>query len=58
MDRKKLLEEMDHIMTYFCESCFIHKYHRVENGRRYAHRFCITQCTIGEKLKCYGQRLS
>ncbi|MFB6466083.1 zinc-finger domain-containing protein [Cytobacillus sp. Hz8] len=58
MDRKKLLDEMDYIMSQYCENCFLYKYHRDEKGKRFAHRFCITKCTVGEQLKYFGKELS
>ncbi|PLR77213.1 zinc-finger domain-containing protein [Bacillus sp. V3-13] len=58
MKRKELLHEMGELMSHYCEGCFLHKHHRKEKGKKYAHRFCITQCTVGEKIKAYGNKLS
>ncbi|MFL6561863.1 MAG: zinc-finger domain-containing protein, partial [Bacillus sp. (in: firmicutes)] len=38
--------------------CFLHQHLKKEDGRRAAHRFCITQCTVGEQLQEYGKKLS
>ncbi|UII54555.1 zinc-finger domain-containing protein [Cytobacillus spongiae] len=57
MNRRKVLSEVAELMTTYCEGCFLHKHLKNENGRRNAHRFCITQCTIGERIKKYGEKL-
>ncbi|MEC0612932.1 zinc-finger domain-containing protein, partial [Bacillus spizizenii] len=31
---------------------------RKEFGKTYAHPFCINKCTVGEKLKAYGDVLT
>jgi len=56
--RKELLSHVETLITEYCEGCFLHKQLKKEGGRRLAHRFCITQCTIGEKLQEYGKKLS
>ncbi|MBP3038955.1 zinc-finger domain-containing protein [Bacillaceae bacterium Marseille-Q3522] len=57
MERKDILKEMETLMDTYCEGCFLHKYFTKEKGRRYAHRFCITKCTVGEKIKNCGKKL-
>lgn len=56
--RKELISNMESLMGQYCEGCFLNQYLRKESGRRMAHRFCITQCTVGEKLKEFGKKLS
>ncbi|WP_425535922.1 zinc-finger domain-containing protein [Bacillus methanolicus] len=58
LDREALFAEVEELMNYYCKDCFLHKHHRKEKGKRYAHRFCITQCTVGEKIKAVGKKLS
>lgn len=57
-DRKGLISDVELLMKKYCEGCFLHRELKKENGRRFAHRFCITQCTIGEKFKEIGKKLS
>ncbi|WP_428908866.1 zinc-finger domain-containing protein [Niallia sp. Krafla_26] len=57
MNRKEIFQEMEAIMDYYCQDCFLYKNNRKENGRNYAHKFCITKCTVGEKIKDYGKKL-
>ncbi|HWO76332.1 MAG TPA: zinc-finger domain-containing protein [Bacillus sp. (in: firmicutes)] len=57
MNRKALLQELDDMVMTYCKGCFVHKTLRKENGKRYAHRFCISKCTVGEKLQEYGKKL-
>jgi hypothetical protein len=58
MIRRELLDHVEVLMNMYCEGCFLHKHLKKEGGRRVAHRFCITQCTIGEKLQEYGKKLN
>ncbi|WP_374049772.1 zinc-finger domain-containing protein [Neobacillus sp. PS3-34] len=57
-ERKELLANMEYVMGYYCEGCFLHKQIKKEGGRRRAHRFCINECTVGDKLKEFGGKLS
>lgn len=55
--RKELLSQVESLMAEYCEGCFLHRHMKKEGGRRAAHRFCISQCTVGEKLQEYGKKL-
>ena len=57
MERKKLLKEVDSLLEYYCEGCFIKSTLHKEHSKTYAHRFCIEKCTVGEKLKSIGTLL-
>ncbi|KAB2338252.1 zinc-finger domain-containing protein [Cytobacillus depressus] len=58
MKRKQIFDEVEAILATYCQGCLLHKHHKEEKGRRYAHRFCITECTVGEKIKNIGRKLS
>ena len=58
MERKKLIQEADELMKDYCKDCFLYNHNKLEYGKRKAHRFCISECTVGGKLKEYGERLS
>jgi hypothetical protein len=58
LERKDILKETEELMEQYCKGCFLHRHHKKEKGKRYAHRFCITQCTIGDKIKECGSKLS
>ncbi|WP_053363902.1 zinc-finger domain-containing protein [Bacillus sp. FJAT-27251] len=58
MGRKDLLEEVEELLATYCEGCFLKKQHKKDHGKRFAHRFCITACTVGEKIKVCGAKLS
>ncbi|MEH7305046.1 zinc-finger domain-containing protein [Neobacillus drentensis] len=58
LNRRELLGHVESLMTQYCEGCFLHQHLKKEGGRRAAHRFCISQCTIGEQLQKYGEKLS
>ncbi|KAB7672986.1 zinc-finger domain-containing protein [Bacillus sp. B1-b2] len=58
MERKKLIHEADELMKDYCNDCFLYKQNKEDIGKRNAHRFCISQCTVGIKLREYGERLT
>jgi len=58
LDRKQLFEEVDSLLETYCNGCFLKAAFRKEKGKTYAHQFCISACTVGEKLKSYGKKLS
>jgi hypothetical protein len=57
LKKQEILANLDSIQTYYCQNCFLHKHLKQEKGRRHAHRFCITECTVGEKIKEFGEML-
>ncbi|SFC46565.1 Protein of unknown function [Bacillus sp. OV322] len=57
MDRKKVFDDVDEILVSYCKDCFVYKQFRKDKGRGYAHKFCISQCTVGEQLQKAGSRL-
>ncbi|MFD1738443.1 zinc-finger domain-containing protein [Bacillus salitolerans] len=58
MEQKKVLLEVNHLLDTYCEQCFLNSYFKKEYGKCYAQRFCIHECTVGQKLKKYGEKLS
>lgn len=55
--RKKVLHQVEDLLKNYCEGCLLHRVHVQEGGRRYAHRFCIKTCTVGEKIRLIGSQL-
>ncbi|MEW9049901.1 MAG: zinc-finger domain-containing protein [Neobacillus sp.] len=56
-NRRELLSNVEALMAQYCNGCLLHQHFKQEGGRRFAHRFCISQCTVGERLKEYGKKL-
>ncbi|OLS37747.1 zinc-finger domain-containing protein [Bacillus sp. MRMR6] len=56
-NRKELFNHVGALLAQYCDGCLLHKHFKQEGGRRSAHRFCISQCTVGERLKKYGKKL-
>lgn len=56
--RKELLRNIESLTSHYCEGCFLYRQLKKDGGRRLAHRFCISQCTVGEKLREYGKKLT
>ncbi|MBM7647924.1 hypothetical protein JOC78_000864 [Bacillus ectoiniformans] len=58
MDRKQLYLEVEDLLQTYCDQCLLKATFRKEHGKAYAHKFCISKCTVGEKLKRCGDQLS
>ncbi|MBM4762057.1 zinc-finger domain-containing protein [Bacillus sp. B15-48] len=58
MKRIEILSQVEELLCTYCKGCFLKKQHKKDFGKRYAHRFCITKCTVGEKIKACGEGLS
>ena len=58
VSRREMIEMVDSLMDQYCMGCFLKQFLKQEGGKRSAHRFCITQCTVGENLKEFGKKLS
>lgn len=57
LDKKAIYKELTELQDEYCKDCFIKQF-RKEFGKTYAHSFCINKCTVGEKLKSYGDVLT
>ncbi|HEY4554667.1 MAG TPA: zinc-finger domain-containing protein [Bacillaceae bacterium] len=57
MERIAVLKEIDELMYYYCEDCFLKKHFRKAYSNTYAHSFCISQCTVGGLLREKGKSL-
>ncbi|APH04675.1 zinc-finger domain-containing protein [Bacillus weihaiensis] len=58
MNKKETIQKISVLIETYCEDCLLKKHFREEKGKRYAHSFCINQCTIGEKIKQIGEKLT
>ncbi|MBB6444627.1 zinc-finger domain-containing protein [Bacillus benzoevorans] len=58
MDRKDIYNEVEGILNQYCNGCFLYKQNRKDKGRAYAHKFCISACTVGEKIRMCGEKLT
>lgn len=58
MDKLHVMNEIDEILNTYCEGCFLKKHFTKENSKTVAHKYCITQCTVGEHLQYLGRELN
>lgn len=58
MDKLSIINEIDCMMQTYCEGCFVRKQIRKEQGKTAAHRFCISNCTVGSQLQFLGTELN
>lgn len=56
--KKAAFLKVDYILTSYCDGCFLHKQLVEDLGRTHAHRFCISECTVGDQLKKIGNGLN
>lgn len=58
MNKKQVIREVHNTIQVYCEDCFLYKFHRETHSRNFAQNFCIRECSVGEKLQAYGDKLS
>ncbi|MGI2327000.1 zinc-finger domain-containing protein [Planococcus sp. YIM B11945] len=58
MNKTSIINEIDEMLTTYCDGCFVKQTIRKEQGKTAAHRFCISQCTVGSQLQFLGQELN
>jgi hypothetical protein len=58
MSKKQTLNKLSEVLDTYCVNCLLKKHFRDEFGKRHAHSFCINKCTVGQKIKEIGERLS
>lgn len=56
-EKKLLITQIHNTVQYYCEGCFVYAQFRKDNSRNAAQQFCNTQCTVGEMLQKFGERL-
>ncbi|ADU93734.1 MULTISPECIES: zinc-finger domain-containing protein [Geobacillus] len=56
-ERKEILEQIARLEETYCDGCFLKSTFRKEYGKTYAQSFCIQQCTVGEQMRRYGEKL-
>lgn len=58
MDRSIIFNEIDAVIDTYCEGCLLKKHLTKDKGKTAAHKFCITDCTIGDQLRFIGNELN
>lgn len=56
--RTEIMGEIDQILDKYCRDCLLKKTLNRERGKTAAHRFCISECTIGDQLKFLGNEMN
>ena len=57
MDKVTVMKDIDELHYMYCADCLVIKQLRKERGKPEAHRFCIEECTVGERLQFLGEEL-
>ncbi|MBT2582100.1 zinc-finger domain-containing protein [Planococcus sp. ISL-109] len=58
MKKVSIINEIDDMLSTYCEGCFVKAQLRKDEGKTAAHRFCISECTVGTQLQFLGQELN
>lgn len=58
MKKVSIINEIDEMLTTYCEGCFVRAQLRKDEGKTAAHRFCISSCTVGTQLQFLGNELN
>lgn len=58
MDKTIVMSEINDILDAYCEGCFLKLQLTKDKGKTGAHKFCITDCTVGEQLKFLGSEMN
>lgn len=58
MNKLTIINEIDEMLNTYCEGCFVRAQIRKDEGKTAAHRFCISNCTIGTQLQFLGNELN
>ncbi len=58
MNKMIIMKEIDGILDTYCDGCFLKKQLSKDKGKSGSHKFCITTCTIGERLQFLGQKMN
>ena len=58
MNKFSIINEIDEMLNTYCEGCFVKRQIRKEQGKTAAHRFCISDCTVGSQLQFLGNELN
>lgn len=58
MNKKQVIKEVHDLVQEYCEDCFLYKHLRETHSRNVAQKFCIKECSVGEKLQELGDKLS
>ncbi|WP_033542449.1 zinc-finger domain-containing protein [Planococcus sp. CAU13] len=58
MNKLSIMNEIDEMLDTYCDGCFVRSQIRKDDGKTAAHRFCISNCTIGTQLQFLGNELN
>lgn len=51
------LEKIRELEDNYCKNCKLKQVNRKLYNKSYAHHFCINECSVGLKIKIYGNNL-
>lgn len=58
VNRIEIMNEIDEVMDRYCHGCLLKQALNTERGKTAAHRFCISECTIGDQLRFLGNEMN
>ncbi|GGI42204.1 zinc-finger domain-containing protein [Mammaliicoccus stepanovicii] len=54
---KIAIKQIDELMETYCKKCLLKTHYRETMGKHKAHQYCISECSIGIRIKQIGNQL-
>ncbi|CAM4151826.1 zinc-finger domain-containing protein [Lacicoccus alkaliphilus] len=55
--KEKTLLKINQLEEKYCHGCLLKKMNREQGTRTSAHKFCITECSVGLRIRSHGNQL-
>lgn len=55
--KQETLYKINQLEEKYCHGCLLKKINRDRGNRTSAHKFCISQCSVGLKIRSHGNQL-
>ncbi|HJE19678.1 zinc-finger domain-containing protein [Aliicoccus persicus] len=56
--REYAITQINKLEQRYCKNCLIKQTLRREKSKTEAHQFCISECSVGQKIQKYGNQLN
>ena len=55
--KRYAITQINKLENRYCKGCLIKETLRREQSKSAAHQFCNSECSVGQKIKMYGNQL-
>ncbi|MDT3995153.1 MULTISPECIES: zinc-finger domain-containing protein [unclassified Mammaliicoccus] len=56
-EEKVAIKQIDQLMETYCKGCLLKTHYRETQGKHQAHQYCISECSVGIRIKQLGNKL-